>query len=75
MSHGPQACDAARLADSRTTLLQVFVLLPPAVALRVKVIGACAFIEHGLGRHSDAHDRLRSALAELPDRSSLMLSR
>jgi DNA-binding CsgD family transcriptional regulator len=60
-----------RLADSRATLLQVLELLAPgAAALRVKVIGACATIEHRLGRHSDAHDRLQSALAELRDRTS-----
>lgn len=60
-----------RLNDSRSTLLQVFELLPAeAAALRVKLIGACAAIEHLLGRHSDARERLQTALAELSDRSS-----
>ena len=38
-----------------------------SIALRVRLTVACAGVEHLLGRHEQAHARLESALAELPD--------
>jgi DNA-binding NarL/FixJ family response regulator len=60
-----------RLHDSRSTLLQLLELLgTDGSELHVRVIGTCATIEHLLGRHSEAHDRLHCALARVCDRSS-----
>lgn len=59
------------LEDSRSTLLQLLELLPAEpTELRVKLTGACATVEHLLGRHSDAHDRLHRAVAQLSDFAS-----
>jgi ATP/maltotriose-dependent transcriptional regulator MalT len=57
-----------RFADARAALLQMLALdgeagRPP----RVEVVSMCSQLEHRLGRHEDAHDRLRRALDELPE--------
>ena len=39
-------------------------------ALRVRLVAACAGVEHLLGRHQQSHARLESALAELDDPGS-----
>ncbi len=60
-----------RLEDGRAVILQLLELLPAeAAALRVTLVGACATVEHLLGRHREAHDRLRSELAGIPDHGS-----
>ena len=38
-----------------------------ATALRVRLVAACARVEHLLGRHEQAHERLAAALEDLPD--------
>jgi DNA-binding CsgD family transcriptional regulator len=56
-----------QFADGHATLLQSIDLLPPgAAALRTRVAATCARVEHLLGRHEQAHDRLVRALEELP---------
>jgi DNA-binding CsgD family transcriptional regulator/tetratricopeptide (TPR) repeat protein len=55
-------------ADGRAAALQILALdteagRPP----RAEVVLMCASLEHRLGRHEEAHDRLRRALDELPD--------
>ena len=67
----PALAAEGRLAESRTALLDLLGLLPAdAVALRVRVTTECAGIEHLLGHHQAARDRLVAALDELPDRRS-----
>lgn len=59
-----------RLQESHSTLLQALELLPvQAAAPRVEVIGACTAVEHLLGHHTDAQNRLQAELATLTDRS------
>jgi DNA-binding NarL/FixJ family response regulator len=49
------------------TLLDALERLPPDAAVeRVDVTTRCAAIEHWMGRHDTAHDRLVRAAAELP---------
>ena len=40
---------------------------PTRRALRVRLVAACARVEHLLGRHEQAHERLAAALEDLPD--------
>jgi ATP/maltotriose-dependent transcriptional regulator MalT len=60
-----------RFAESYATLVESMSILPvDAGRLRVRITLASAGVEHLLGRHKNAHARLESALAELPDRNS-----
>ena len=60
-----------RFADSHAMLLESIGIVPEdADALRVRLVVACAGVEHLLGRHEQAHARLESALAELGDPGS-----
>ena len=60
-----------RLEDGRTVILELLeVLRADPGTLRVKLVGVCATVEHLLGRHRHANDRLRSELARLPDHGS-----
>jgi DNA-binding NarL/FixJ family response regulator len=60
-----------RLDDGRSALLETLELAPPEdTAGRVKLISACAGVEQLLGRHHEAHERLATALHELPDDDS-----
>lgn len=60
-----------RLVESRAALLELLDLLPPDPApLRVRLTSACAGLEHILGHHADAHERLRAALEGLPEQAS-----
>jgi DNA-binding CsgD family transcriptional regulator/tetratricopeptide (TPR) repeat protein len=53
------------------TLLEALELSPPDAAVeRVEVTTRCAAIEHWMGRHAEAHDRLVRASEELPDRGT-----
>jgi predicted ATPase/DNA-binding CsgD family transcriptional regulator len=55
----------------RATLLDAIELLPAdAATRRVELTAHCAAVEHWLGRHDDAHRRLKRAWEELPDRST-----
>ena len=54
---------AGQLEESREALVEVLALLPEeATAARPALVGACAGIEHVLGRHADARRRLLAAL-------------
>src|SRR5262249_23676526 len=58
---------AGRLPDARAVLLESLALAPEeALAQPVALTTACATIEHLVGRHGDAHARLRGALDALP---------
>lgn len=60
-----------RFARSHDLLLGCLRALPPGPgALRTRVATACARVEHLLGRHEQAHERLIAALDELPDERS-----
>jgi ATP/maltotriose-dependent transcriptional regulator MalT len=60
-----------RLEDSLRVLHEALALLPPgAWRPRVQLVAFCAAIEHLLGRHREAHERLLAALPELPDEPS-----
>jgi hypothetical protein len=63
---------SGRFTDSHTTLLEGMSLVPEEAggALRVRLVSACAGVEHLLGRHKQARARLESALAELQDPGS-----
>ena len=57
--------------DSHAALLESYRLAPAdAVALRIRLTTACAKIEHLLGLHQAAHQRLTDELADLSDPAS-----
>jgi DNA-binding NarL/FixJ family response regulator len=57
---------SGRLDACRTTLLQALDLLPAEGSTeRVRLVTACAAVEHWLGRHAEASARLDAAIAEL----------
>ena len=59
------------LERCRATLLEAIELLPPdAAERRVELTALCAAVEHWLGRHEEAHQRLTRAWDDLPDRST-----
>ena len=60
-----------RFEDARAALLESIELTPgDSEALRISLIGACAGVEQLLGHHREAHVRLETALARLPDPAS-----
>ena len=65
--------------ESHAALLESIALVPAeAAALRVRLTTACAGVEHLLGRHEEAHARLRNALENLespgsPEAVALMI--
>ena len=60
------------LERSRELLLEAAALLPPgAGARRVELVTRCAAIEHWLGRHEDARERLLGAWEALPRRDGV----
>ena len=60
-----------RFSDSHAMLLESMSIVPPeADALRVRLVVACAGVEHLLGRQQQAVSRLERALAELDDPGS-----
>jgi DNA-binding CsgD family transcriptional regulator len=60
-----------RFAESHATLVESLgMVTEEAEALRVRLVVACAGVEHLLGRHTQARARLESALAELQDPGS-----
>ncbi len=59
------------LDQCRSTLLEAIDLLPVGASeRRAELTALCAATEHWLGRHEDAHQRLRRAWEDLPDRST-----
>ncbi|HEX6651740.1 MAG TPA: AAA family ATPase [Thermoleophilaceae bacterium] len=68
MARGGALAATGRLDEARADLLETIGLVPASAdALRVKLVVACAGVEHLLGRHDEAHHRLEEALARLPD--------
>lgn len=60
-----------QFANSHQTLLEILDILPPdQVAERVEVSAWCARVEHLLGLHEHAHDRLIASLRGLADEVS-----
>ena len=60
-----------QFVDGHAALLESLTLVPAeAVALRVRLISACAGVEHLMGRHEQAHARLASAVDGLSDDGS-----
>jgi DNA-binding CsgD family transcriptional regulator/tetratricopeptide (TPR) repeat protein len=57
-----------QFSDSHAALLESIALVPDeSVALRVRLTTACAGVEHLLGLHEEASNRLTSALSGLED--------
>jgi ATP/maltotriose-dependent transcriptional regulator MalT len=68
MARGGALAATGQLDEARADLLETIGLVPTgADGLRVKLVVACAGVEHLLGRHEDAHHRLEEALDHLPD--------
>ena len=62
---------SGHFADAHSALLESIELLPrDALALRVRLITACAGVEHLLGQHARANARLAGALESLDDADS-----
>ncbi len=61
---------AGDLERSREALLAALDLLPVHDPARVSLVAFCGAVEHLLGRHGEAHARLRGALEALPGRRS-----
>jgi ATP/maltotriose-dependent transcriptional regulator MalT len=61
----------AHFAESHSALLEGISIVPAdSVALRARLIRACAGVEHLLGQQEQAHDRLETALRALSDSDS-----
>ena len=56
--------------DSHSALLESIALVPDESVARVRLMTACAGVEHLLGRHDDARDRLGRALEDLENPAS-----
>jgi len=68
MARGGALAATGQLEEARADLLATLGLVPSgAEALRVKLVVACAGVEHLLGRHEEAHRRLEDTLQHLPD--------
>ena len=71
-SPGAEAA-AGRLERSRRAVLEALVLVDPASEESVRLVTACAAVEHWLGRHEDARRRLHAALDQHGDSQALKL--
>src|SRR3954471_10035134 len=69
---GAQALAATgRFGESHSALLESIAMVPAdSLALRGRLAATCARVEHLLGQHEQAHDRLLRALEEVPDQAS-----
>jgi DNA-binding NarL/FixJ family response regulator/tetratricopeptide (TPR) repeat protein len=56
-----------RFAESYDLLREAIAIAPGGGALRPTLIRACAGVEHLLGRHDEAYNRLADAVADLPE--------
>lgn len=54
-----------QFTEGRDALLELLVVAAPGTARHVWAITACAHLEHLLGRHGEAHERLVAGLEEL----------
>ncbi|HEX2042873.1 MAG TPA: AAA family ATPase [Acidimicrobiales bacterium] len=62
---------SGRLEEAREALLETLALIPPdQTSLHVRLTAVCAAVEHLLGLHVEARNRLRRALEELSDARS-----
>ena len=62
---------SGQFAAGHEALLEALGIVPDdAFALRTQLATLCGRVEHLLGMHEAAHDRLVTALAELPDETS-----
>src|SRR5918994_1478787 len=60
-----------RLEESRQAMVEAIAALPPdELEVRTRITSFCAAIEHFLGRHEQAHDRLVAAVPWIPDHPS-----
>jgi len=68
-----------RFAEAREALIESLAIVPDeSSSLRLTLLATCARVEHLLGRHEEAHARLKGALEGLsdatgPDAASLMI--
>ena len=68
MARAAALAASGQLQESRETLLETLALAPEdAVQMWVQLTVACANVEHFLGRHDLAQERLAAALERLPD--------
>jgi DNA-binding CsgD family transcriptional regulator len=68
---GVALASAGRLEESRAALLELLGVVPAEdVMLRVRLTAECAGVEHLLGLHQQARDRLVAALEHVPHRAS-----
>ena len=68
MARGGALAATGQLEEARADLLETIGIVPRgADELRVRLVVACAGVEHLLGRHEEAHRRLEEALQHLPD--------
>jgi ATP/maltotriose-dependent transcriptional regulator MalT len=71
LAHAGALTSSGQFTEGHSALLESIALLPKdALALRIRLIAACAGVEHLLGRHEDAHRRLTSALDDLDEQAS-----
>ena len=72
LAHSGALAATGRFADSHASLLEGLRIVPEDAdaALHVRLVSACAEVEHLLGRHKQARAHLESALAELSDPGS-----
>jgi ATP/maltotriose-dependent transcriptional regulator MalT len=70
LAQGGALAATGRYAEAHAALLESILRVPnESLDLRVKLTAACAGVEHLLGRHEDAHDRLHGALNALDSTS------
>jgi DNA-binding NarL/FixJ family response regulator/tetratricopeptide (TPR) repeat protein len=68
VAHAGALAAVGRLEPCRTALVETLALLPPdASDMHVRLTGACAGVEHLLGRHDAARARVDAALEQLGD--------
>jgi DNA-binding CsgD family transcriptional regulator/tetratricopeptide (TPR) repeat protein len=61
---------AGQFGDGRQALIELLAVAPPDSARHVWAITGCAHLEHLLGLHADAHERLVKGLDSVPSRTS-----
>ncbi|HEY8582766.1 MAG TPA: AAA family ATPase [Capillimicrobium sp.] len=72
VAHGEALAACGRLAEGREALTAALALddADPGAPERLRLVAACASVEHLLGRHDDAQSRLLAALDALPRRDT-----
>jgi DNA-binding NarL/FixJ family response regulator len=70
-AHAQALAATGRFRESHAALLESIAMVPAeSPALRGQLAATCARVEHLLGRHEQAHDRLLAALDSMPDDGS-----